>query len=324
MKVFIQSPCVSGDTNGALDHLLLRGFDRVDSQEECDVIAIPITTVADFEFNEKLNDIKKPYVLLDYTELEWNYFDNGEPTMLFGQNAKDCRWLKENWHPFSDFVRDHPPAVYFKRELLAKDVTDKVKPIDWPCVLEIPKIQTEAEFNARRYEVLFVWGYSHPSRPRLHADIFRGMANYGIDVVSTIEQYFKRPVSNGARAWASIYSPYYDRAPMSIIAMMQQDAKIGVSLPGAGRKCFRSAEAPVGSIMAAPSLDGLAWSYPWEHSENFIGLWNCSEDNFDWLNKYVRELSLYPIYLAGQETIRKYQTKTYIENYINPLIAANI
>jgi hypothetical protein len=327
MRVFIQSPDNAGRIDGTITAHLLSGFPDVSSSpHDCDVIVVPISTFADYKFNPKLHDIdgwdlsaRKPWVLLDFTELEWCYFDEKNETHLFGKNTRDCRWLNPHWHPFCDFVRDHPPVMYFKRELLAKDVTASVKPIDWPCYLGEPPLQSESEFNARPIEVFFSWGFSHPSRPRLHAAIFHAMTTHNIGVIAEIDQfegYFKGPC---ARTWASIFAPWHARKPIADLEWYQMRSKMSVSLPGCGRKCFRHAEAPVGTIMALQE-DELAWSYPWVHGENAVRL--CPGHEFEDLDAATKWPNLYQIYLKSQETIALYRTKPYVQNYLFPLIEA--
>lgn len=322
MRVHCLSPDAQGRIDGTIVAHLLSGFpDRSTSPHDCDVILVPITTFSDFRFNPRLRDIKKPWVLIDYTELEHNYFDLGNDTMLFGKNAKDCRWLNPHWHPFDDFVRENPPAVYFKRELLAKDATETIRPIDWPVYFESPTLHTEDEFNARPIEVFFNWGYSSPHRPRLHGEMFEAMATHGIGIISDSDQfhgYFANPC---ARTWAPIFAPHYDRKPSTTIQWMQERSKITVSLPGCGQKCFRHGEACWHTIMALHH-DALIWSYDWKQWENCIRLRPGHE--FEDLDAATKRSDLFQIYLAGNATMEKYRKPNYVENYLTPLIAARL
>lgn len=322
MRVHFLSADAAGRIDGAVQSMLLSGFSDVSaSADDCDVIVIPITKLPDFKFNPALRYIKRPWCLLDYSELEWNYFDLGNPTLLFGKNHQDCKWLDNEWLTFGDFVRDHQPALYLKRELLADDVSDTVKPCDWPCVLDIPPLQTEDEFNARRIEVCHGWGFSHPSRPRLHAEIFKAMTTHNIGVISELHHmdgYFKSP---SPRTWVSVFSPWYARKPMQDILRLQMQSKLSVSLPGAGQKCFRHSEAPVGSSMALP-FDELAWSYDWIDTLNCIRL--EPDHHFDDLHSAPQCLNLYDIYVRSQETVRLYQTRNYVRDYLEKLIEAKL
>lgn len=318
MRTYVMSPDSRNRVDGTISANLLSGFpDQSSSRHDCDVLLVPISTFSDFRFNISLKDIDKPWVLIDFTELEWCYFDEKNETHLLGKNTRECRWLSPAWWEFCDFVRDHPPVMYFKRELLAKDVTAAVKPIDWPCYLGDSPFQSEAEFNARPIEVFFSWGFSNPSRPRLHAEIFRAMTTHGIGVISEVDQfegYFKGPC---ARTWASIFSPWYSRKPIADLIWYQARSKMSVSLPGCGKKCFRHAEAPVSTIMAL-QYDDLAWSYDWIDEDNCIRLESGHE--FEDLDAATKRPDLYSIYLKSQETIAKYRTGPYVRDYILPLI----
>jgi hypothetical protein len=310
--------------DGTLQAHLFAGFpERSSSPYNCDVVLVPVTTWQDYRFNPRLLDFKKPYVLLDFTEMEHNYFDLGSPTMLFGKNAKECRWLTPHWHHLDNFVRENPPILYLKRELLAVDESDTVKPCDWPCRLEIPAPQTEDQFNERPIDVFHCWGFSHPSRPILHAAIFHAMTTHGIGVISESDQFHEYFKSPAARTWASIFAPHYARRPITTIEWYQERSKMSVSLPGCGAKCFRMAEAPVGTIMAMMH-DKLAWSYDWIDGVNCIRVSTDNEKVFTDLDAATRRPDLYQIYLASQDTVRKYQTKPYCENYILPLIEARL
>lgn len=322
MRVHVLSPDAAARVDGTIQAHLLSGFPNVSSSpHDCDVILVPITTLAGFKFNPKLRDIKKPWALLDYVEYEWCFDMQNHCTHLFGLNTRECRWLSPAWWDLCDFVRDNPPVVYFKRELLAQDATDTVRPIDWPVYFESPALHTEEEFNARPIEVFFNWGFSSPSRPLLHGKIFEAMATHGIGVISETDHfhgYFQNPC---ARTWASIFAPHYARKPTTTIQWMQERSKISVSLPGCGKKCFRHGEACWHTIMALHH-DSLAWSYDWKQYENCIRLRPGHE--FEDLDCATKRSDLFAIYLAGNATMEKYRKGAYVENYITPLIAERL
>lgn len=316
------SPDAAGRIDGTIQAHLLSGFPNVSSSpHDCDVILVPISTYADYRFNPKLRDIKKPWVLIDYVELEWNYFDLGNPTMLFGQNAKECRWLNPHWHPFDDFVRENPPALYLKRELLSKDVTDTVNPICWPSRLQIPILEGMDEYHARPIEVMHWFGYSSPVRPRLHGQIFAAMATHGIGVISEFDHfhgYFQNP---SARTWASIFAPHYARRPITDVEWLQRRSKMSVSMPGCGVKSFRDSESCIGTLMVLRE-DALARSFPWTHGENCIRVRQGHE--FEDLDAATKRDDLYQLFAACQDTAKKYCTKEYVSGYIQPLIEARL
>lgn len=322
MRVFIQSPDDRGRIDGSVQSNILDHFpEKGSSVHDADVVIVPIAFFSDYKFNPKLwtiSEIGRPWVLIDFLEYEWCYFNEKTDTHLFGKNTEDCRWLNPNWYPFDEWVRNHPPILYFKRELLAKDASDTVKPIEWACYLPDSPIQSEEEFNKRRLEVYFNWGYSNPSRPKLHGDIFHGMNTNGLGVISEnsqFELFFKEHPH--ARAWMSVFCPWYSRLPMGDVLFYQRNAKISVSLPGAGRKCFRSTEAPQETIMAMQA-DDLAWSRAWLDGINCIRLRPGHE--FEDLERATKRDDLYEIYRKSQETIAQYRTPFYTRDYVAPLI----
>lgn len=315
MKVFIQSPDASLRIDGTVQKFLLDFFpERVAAQEQADVVLVPISLFADYQFNDKLDRIHKPWVMIDYLEYEW--CASAEPdTHLLGQNTRSCKWLQSpDWFKLCDWSAAHPPLAYFKRELRAKDRTETVLPVEFPCFNPAPPLQSRQEFDDRPLEVFFSWGYSHPARANLHADIFRGMATHGLEIISEWDQ---RPPDGSRGTWASIYSPWYARKPIETVLEWQQKAKLSVSLPGAGVKCFRSSESPVGSIMAL-QMDNLAWSFPWNDNENCIRL--LPKDEFRELQFAANRRDLYEIYLASQENIDRYRSARYVSEYILPSI----
>lgn len=320
MRTHVMSPDMQGRIDGTVAANLLSGFpDQSSSRHDCDVILVPFSFMSDFKFNPLLKDISKPWVALDFLEYEWNC--DMMSTHFVGLNTRDCRWLRPEWWEFDDFAKAHPPIAYFKRELRALDAGVDVYPIEWPCYVP-PTIEIlENDFNSRRIEVFNSWGFSHPSRPRLHADIFRSMTTHGIGVISEHDQYegyFKGPCH---RTWATIFSPWYARRPITDILWYQERSKISVSLPGCGNKCFRHAEAPVGAIMAA-TQDDLAWSFPWIHERNCIRLRRGHE--FTDLEAATRREDLYAIFLRGLENIDRYRTKRYVNEYLVKTIASHL
>jgi hypothetical protein len=117
-------------------------------------------------------------------------------------------------------------------------------------------------------------------------------------------------------SWLSVQTPAHLRKPMKEIFKYQSMAKIALSFYGAGRKCFRHAEAPENCIMAHQRND-LAWSYPWDDS-NSILLEEPHEVTE--LVYALKEANLYDLYVASQENIDRYR----IENYLPNWVMANI
>ncbi len=323
MNFFIQSADDKMRIDGSIQSNILDHFHYiVSSPAKADVCLVPISFFHDYKFNPRLWDISdKPWVMIDFLEYEWCYFNEKNETHLFGKNTNDCRWLNPNWEPLDEWVRNHPPILYFKRELLEKDASDTVKPVEWPAYLPDMPMQSEEEFNNRPLEVFSNWGFSHPSRPTLHSKIFEGM-NHGIGVISEASQFepYLRDHPH-ARTWMSVFCPWFSRVPIADLSFYQRRAKLTVALHGCGKKCFRHSEAPVESIMALQE-DRLAWSFPWVHGENCIRLRNGHE--FEDLNEATKRDDLYRIYRSSQETIARYRGGAYVRDYLLPLIQSKL
>lgn len=318
MTVCIQSPDAQDQIDGTVNNNLLSHFRERAPLESADVVIIPISMYRNYEFNPILQRISKPIVIVDFMEYEWQW--DAPDTHLFGKNTRECRWLGENWYPFDDWVRERNPVMYFKRELLKKDVSDRVKPIEWGCYLSSMPVQPKEEFDTRRLEVFFTWGYSHPCRATLHGRIFEGINTHGLGVISNYDQFYPHfQHEKTTRNWMSVHTPHFARRSIYELMNFQQQAKITVSLPGCGRKCFRSTEAPVASIMALHE-DDMAWSHDWIDGENCIRLRKGHE--FDDLDGATRLNDLYSIYVRSQETIDKYRGGAMVHQYMNPLIEA--
>jgi hypothetical protein len=209
-------------------------------------------------------------------------------------------------------TNDGSIRAYFKRELFAKDSSDTVLPLEYPCHFQIPETGSKDHFYGRPFEVFNNWGHSHDNRPKLHGRIVQGMATDGLDVIQSFDQITGMPTTAQKR-WFSCFSPHWARQPMDRVLQVQQMARVSVSLPGAGMKCFRSSESPIGAIMALHH-DEMKWAYPWTHSENCIRLLPGHE--FDDLQAALAGLDLYEIYRNSQETIRRYSSKTYANEYV--------
>jgi len=323
VTVFVQSPDDRNRIDGSIQCNLINHFpERVTSLAAADVTIVPISFFHDYKFNPKIYDIEfRPWVMIDFLEYEWCYFNEKKDTHLFGKNTEDCRWLNPNWYPLDEWVRNHPPVIYFKRELLAKDVSETVKPVEWPCYLPDMPMQSEEKFNARPLEVFNNWGFSNPMRPKLHGDIFHAMNNR-IGVISEASQFepFIRDHPH-ARAWMTVFAPWYSRVAIADLLYYQRRAKLSVALPGCGWKCFRHTESPCESIMALPE-DALAWSFPWYAGLNCIRL--RPESLFEDLNEATKRSDLYAIYKASQETIARYRGPAYVRDYIIPFIEAKL
>lgn len=315
MNLLLLSPDASGAIDGTLKKMVLN-LPITDSSAFSDAAIVPIAWHPNFVFNTDLLKYKGKIIILDYLEMGWDAADKGnvlgrDDLTPFGHLSGD------EWTNLSAWVSVHPPVLTFKRELHENDRSDTLIPAEFTGLKPIPPIQSKAEFEARPMEVFFSWGLSNPSRPNLHGKIFQNAHCSGIHVIDGWEQDGRFE----PHTWATIHSPWYARQPIEAIDRWNVRAKLSVSLPGAGVKCFRSAESPRGSIMAL-HRDKLAWSHPWVHGENCIRIGESVE--FNDLLESTRRDDLYDIYIRSQETAAKYLTAPYCRDYLVPAIAARL
>ena len=314
MKFFI----MSGDGRGHNDNILLSGIVRnmeiVDRYESADAVIVPVSYYNDYVFNKDLYRIKLPWIAFDSMEYGWDW-DRAE-SHLFGVNSGAFSKVSgPEYMKLDEFFRDVPPVLYFKRELLASDVSERVMPIEYVTWWPEPDRCGKAEFHSRRITVFYNWGYSHPSRMLLHGEIFSKMHNY--EIISEWGHYEKYFSSPRGETWAPIFTPHFARVNYNEIIRFQNDSKISVSLPGCGVKCFRHGEANVGSIMAM-QYDNLAWSVPFDHGVNCLRI--RSENMFQDLYESAHRDDLYDIYVRSYDTSKKYRAEYYAKNYIIPNI----
>lgn len=332
MKLAIFSPDKGGTIEGALTSRLLRHIPTVDIGE-ADVILIPISRIPHFEFNPQLEGIRGKTVLLDMIEYGANDWDR-QHTHIWGKGLDgfstfDCMKRGE-WERFDRWLKDHPPILTLKRELLQADVSPTLRPLDYTCYLPSPSLESPEAFNSRPLDVFFSWGHSHEGRRRVQGEIWKQSSHKGYEVISSWDQFSVLQRGDAGRVWAAIYCPHYTRVDISQVMQWQGQSKLSLSLPGAGVKCFRSAESPVNSIMVLQE-DTLAWAYPWVHGVNCIRVFKESE-SFDSMRGLVGDEEvpamiealqrddLFSIYAESLRTIDKYRPENYIRDYILPAI----
>lgn len=284
---------------------------------KCDIPIVIVSWVENFVFNDALLNIKD-FILICYCEYGWDY--KIESSHIWGLN-KDAsgRYIGEEWNKFDNWVKENPFKILFKRELLKKDVSDTVKPIEYTTCIEPIPIQSEVEFNSRPITAAYYFGRSHEGRLRLHSDIWRGATEIGYSVCDNI-YYFNGFMQNEiGRKYVSMHIPHYQRHPINELMIINGMSKIGIAPFGAGIKTFRHSEVSCNSVMITWEND-LAWSYDWVHGVNCI---KCKEgqeiSTIEFFNDYPE---LYNIYLEGVKTWDKYRVSNYINNYLIPLINA--
>jgi hypothetical protein len=286
---------------------------------DLDFTAVVVTKREGYEFNPELMEIKGPWVLFDY--IEYGHDWDQKETHLFGVNTWDVFSRERDaaqWFDFCNWVHVNPPVIYFKRELLDKDRTEKVLPIEYPCFYPIPEPQSFEDFCARPIDVSYLWGESHPDRVKLHIEMFRNQDNWGyhlLDNAMHIEGCFKDVPAGQRNVWLSQKIPHYARYAMEDVLMIGSASKISVSMPGAGVKCFRHSESPINSVMFK-MRDELAWSYPWHPEFNCLAPVESKNMIKVCGTAITYEKLLYSIYRNGVENCRNYHIDNYIPNYV--------
>ena len=304
---------ISPDAKGRIDPVVYDIIKHINSP----IPLVPITRLDDFRFNEKLNDLKeRGYVLLDFSEYGWNW--DMSSSNIFGAYKFLSVKTPIEWRKFNSFVYNSDPLICFKRELLKRDVSYNVKPIEYPCHQPIPEIDTKEQFNRRVLEVFNGWGLSHEDRKRVHGEIWQKAGKYGYvvgDNIQNIMPFVKEEKT--PHRWLTVNIPHYARFSMDLIMEINRLAKISCSWHGAGTKCFRMTEASANSCMVMWE-DEIAYTYEWIHGVNCIRVEKGKE--IEGIVEALNNPNLYEMYLNCVETCKKYELHTYIKNYIEPTI----
>src|SRR5436190_1060159 len=168
------------DANGTTDSAFHTLVKHVNSP-------IPIVMVSwaeNFVFNEKLLELKD-YVLVCFCEYGWDV--HLTDTHIWGVNSeKFVRYYTGDWKKFDRWVKGNPPKLLFKRELLKKDVSDTVKSIEYPCLIDEWRVEPKEIFEQRPLNVFQYWGRSNEHRMRIHGQIWLNAYKRGFQVCDNI------------------------------------------------------------------------------------------------------------------------------------------
>lgn len=322
MIPFIFSPDASYRLDPPVDSLLRQLPNRSMGIHDADVAIVPVTRLPDFKFNPALNDLKKPWVLVDFCEFSWN--DPMDSSYLWGSNRLNCEEFQtEEWRKFDEFVVQNPPVLTFQRELLEKDKAHNLLPIEYTSYLPEQAMDSKEYFKKRQLECLFNWGRSSEYRMMLHGQIFAMSGAFGYDVVSQWD-HIDKAVQESAqgRKWASIHAPHYARLDVKEVHKVTRQSKIALVARGCGVKTFRQGEICDAAVMAMQT-DKLAWTFPWVDGENCIRLDIDSmrpEQYVDAIKKMNDALMnldrLYDIYCNAMTTARLYRFESYLRNMV--------
>ena len=322
MRFHIISADASGQIDGTAKLSLYDHIPQTNSITSCDAVIVPISYFENFQFNESLYYISKPIIIIDFMEY-FGFLPLGE-THLFGRGKLPVN-LQGNteWGKLSAWVGMSSGQIlaYFKRELFGDCNEPAVHPIEWPCTHPAWPIESKEAFDSRPFEVFYNWGYSNHLRPQMQASIFSLMAAGKIDVISSFD-HIDAKIHEPQLKWIAIHSPHTHRRPFSEIQLRQAQSKCSISLPGSGVCCFRSVEAPLHTVPVICDY-GKRWSIPWEHGYNCLRLLPSGVTTY-WLVEAMKNKDLHEIYVNAQETLDRYRSTRYVNEYFIPIIQQHL
>lgn len=303
---------IIADKNGGIDsayHTLVKHI-------KSDTPIVMVSWSENFVFNEELLNLKE-WVCCCFCEYGWDV--QLTESHIWGKNSeKFSRYYNGDWVKFDNWVKENPPKIFFKRELLKKDVTDRVVPIDYPCVVPEWDIDSFDTFNLRPIQCFQYWGRSSEHRLRIHAEILTHSYKKGFqacDNVYFIDGYLR---NESGEKWVTLWMPHYYRIDISNLMVINNASKLSLSWAGSGFKCFRTLEAPVNSVMVMHKND-YAFAYDWNET-NCILVEHGKE--IEGIEAALSNPNLYDVYLKGVATCKKYQVNRYILEYISPILAS--
>lgn len=298
------------DKNGATDSVYHTLVKRINSK-------YPIVIVSwseNFVFNDELLKLED-YVLVCFCEYGWDL--TLTESHIWGINSeKFPRYYNNDWVKFDNWVKENPPKLLLKRELLKQDVSDKIKSIEYPCVIQPYLIQSKEQFNSRPISAYQYWGRSNEHRLRIHGEIWLHAYKKGFQVLDNIYYYNDYMHHEQGEKWVTLWIPHYQRIDISVLMQINNSSKLSLSWEGAGQKCFRHMEAPVNSVMVMHKND-LSWSFYWDET-NCILVEHGKE--IEGIEAALSNPNLYDIYVKGVQNCDKYRLGKYIpflENLIN-------
>jgi len=280
-----------------------------------DIPIVLVTRLNGYVFNEDLLSLKR-YVLVNMCEFGWNF--SWAYTPIFGQewNFENELFPGEEWTKFNKWVCENPPVLTFQREIRKQDLADKIKPLSYDCHVPQYQVQTKEQFNSRPIELSHYWGRSSEERMWFQGNAYIHATKAGIDIVDNIYYLNGMLAENKKRVWVTANIPHYARIDIQEILKVCGMSKLGLSMPGCGKHCFRDAEIPTVSIMVLQD-NNIAFPFEWEHGVNCI---RYKGDNpIPAIEEALKRDDLYDIYLRGVDTINKYRNPNYT-NYIEQLI----
>lgn len=270
---------------------------------------IPIVMVSwseNFVFDDDLLNLKD-YCLICFCEYGWDVVLT--ESHIWGLNSeKFPRYYTKDWVTFDKWVKNNPPKIFFKRELLKKDVTDTIKPIEYPCIVEPWPVQSKEEFDARPINAFQYWGRSNECRVRIHGEIWNHAFTKGFqpcDNVFYISHYLRE---EKGEKWITLWIPHWARVDIKELMPVNNLSKLSLSWPGAGFKCFRHSESPINSVMVM-YRNAYAWTHEWDETNCILV---ASTREIIGIEKALKRNDLYDVYVAGVLNANKYCLSNYL------------
>lgn len=306
-------PVIVADKNSVTDGSAYDLLSRVNT----DKTIVLVAWSEKYEFNPALLRIKGGYILCCFCEYGWDA--NLAVTHVWGENSSLFpRYYNNDWVKFDNWVKENPPRILLKRELLKKDANEKRVPIEYPARTKSSP-ESRDQFNNRPISVFNYWGRSHEGRLILHGNIWIEAPKNGYSVCDNIYQ-LNQFLQDGewSQRWVTLAIPHYARQPIETVLQVNAVSKISISMPGAGHKCFRHCESSSNAVMAMEKKE-LAWAYDWNETNSIqfeIG------NEIPTILEALKKEDLYEIYLRGVDNCRKYYIDDYVRDYLEPLINA--
>jgi len=270
-----------------------------------------VTRLNNYVFNEELLSLGD-YVLVNLAEFGWDF--NWEFSPIFGTDDERLFdvFQGDEWRKFNDFVKSNPPKLTFQREILRKDLNDKIKPLSYPCYQPEYKLNLKEEFDARPLDVCHYFGRSSEERMIFQGNAYIHASEKGFEICDNI-YYLQGFLNEGKKKiWVSTHIPHFARIDISQILQINGLSKLALSMPGCGKHCFREGEVPVNSVMVLQDND-IPFPFEWVHNFNCI---RYKGDNpIPAIDEALKRDDLYDIYLRGLENIDNYRYPKY-SNYI--------
>ena len=288
---------------------------------KCDLPIVLVSRVADFQFNNDLYKLDK-FLLCDFVENGWQW--DMKDGHHWGKNTEKFDFLQsDEYKKFDEFIASKPPELTFCRELLEKDVTEILRPIEYVNWQAGFAINSRESYLARPIEWFNFWGRSSEYRVQFHGDVWKGASKFDYSVCDNIYFFDKFMQDEKGKKVVSLWMPHYHRIELKNLLAINSMSKLSISLYGAGTKCFRTTGESCCNSLMVKQQDFVAYTFPFKHMENCLTFPSVYAD-VDILNSFLSYGNIYELYCECVNTANKYRVENYIpflEKKINAAIS---